>query len=936
MGSYFCLCMGVVSILQMAGCSGCIIKTDDSTRAEFTDMLTKESTELIRIGFVIPKESRPDFDAWDKYLMEEWQVVTKEFGQYILTSHPDIELFSLGYFTLGIKHLDIPLKSDPNDCLVNVTENQFKESIMNLLFSKLMTSENRSTSALADGVKLCYEEAIVDGKIVSFKVQCCRQPNSCEHIHTDWWQDFLFYLITIFNFIVFLWVANLVPDFLYRDKYGYLNFYYKLDNCSTFRVVDRSAADIETDAELEIEALQKPSSEHMTSLQDAVKGDKYSIKGIWFKAPENRLVTKSYLPIGLGIFLYQRLVQCTCYTYRGHATPPLKLRHITTMRDYADHGVSPDGTPEDFSVRICCDLPICNPENRLFKPRFPKWSTVLHVIMTTLSTFILAIPWIVIYVWDEHTTEGHRGDFAQERHLIYSPPFWAFNILRFVKVTVPGLSIACMIIYVLGVLIISIILQVDEEERIYVGVQIRSTLRNAKDRWDTGVIKSSRLLVTLFLPFKVLRNYGLIALLVWPFWIVLVCPFTVLVVILGNTPTVNIFLRLLIVFIKDIVKIFSSRQIRNNTSKSVQKCILYISLIFVLFIVHLLLFALVSLLVNIVAYTLVACLVTAKATMRYTAFAVLIILNARDCFLAVEQRYAVFNEKLQAEILSQTHDEIKKLAKRQKTVQINKAFKIQIQEPEEAPVCSPHTMWENMAISGKNKVLWHAKSVVQFLDNDDKVYLSEKFFFDACYMDYYGCPGDFSSSLFLALRQLFLITAFLAFVVFTLNAYGGLESNNASGLLVTLATGLLPLFIRRFFATPLPELSLDTTDFNFQNHLDRLIHNFFEYWEVVDLDVEKLEARTENIAADADTETKFWLKLGDHNSIQLGVDTKDMGDEHTEEVAEERIDEVNTDNIEMKVVGPDADEKADVKAGGVYGSLSLCLSLSLSLSLNIY
>ena len=910
MGSYFLLCVGMVSVLQMAWCSGCVIKTDDITRTKYTDLLAKETTELLRVGFAIPMENRPDFDAWDHYLMEEWQVVTKESGQYILTSHPDIELFSLGYFTLKIERLDIPLESEPSDCLQNVTENHFKDSIMNLLFSNLMSPENRSESALADGVKVCYEEPMIGGKTVSFNTECCSQPNACAHITTDWWQDFLFYLITVLHFIAFLWVTNLVPEFLYRDRYGYLNFYYKLENCSTFRVVDKSEADIKTDAELEIEAVQKRvSSEQMTILQDAVKGDQYSIKGIWFKAPENRLVTKSHLPIGLGIYLYQRLVQCACYTYRGHSTTPLKLRRIKTIKDYADHGDSAEGSQDGFTVRLCCDLPVCDPENRLFKPRFPKWSTVLHVIMTSLSALIFVIPWIVIYVWDEHTTEGKRGDFASERGLIYRPPFWAFNILRFVNVTVPGLSIACMIIYSLGGMIVLVILQLDQEEKMHLAFQLRSSLQKAKDRWDTGVIKWGRLLVTVFLPFKVLRNFGLIAFLLWPFWIILVCPVTIVIAILANTPTVNIFLRLLIVFIKDISNIFSSRQIRNNTLKSIEKCILYISLIFVLFIVHLLLFALVSLLVNIMAYTLVACLVTAQRTMRYTAFAILIIINARDCFLAVEQRYAVFNEKLQAEILSKTYDDIKKLAKREKNVQINKAFKIRTQEMEEAPACSPHTLWENMAISGKKKMLWNAKRVVQFLDNDDKVYLSEKFFFDACYMDYYGCPGVFSSSLFLALRQLFLITAFLAFVVFTLNAYGGLEENNASGLLATLASGLLPVFARRFFSNPHPELSLDTTDFNFQNQLDRLILKFSEYWDILDLDVEKLDTAADNVnaAADVDAETKFWLKLGDHNSIQLGVDTKDMSDQHVDEIKEESVDNVRTDNTEIVVVGSDGD-----------------------------
>lgn len=878
----------------------CIIRTkDDSTQSEFTDVLAKETVELLRINFIIDKKDRPDFDAWNKYLLNEWEVVTKDFGQYILTSHPDIELFSLGYFTLGIEHLDVPVESEPTGCLLNVTEEGFKNSILNLLFSNLKSSENQNASALAEGAKVCYEEAVVGGKFLGFKIQCCSQLGVCEYLSRDWWQDFLFYLIAVLNFIVFLYVANLVPEFLYKDKYGYINFYFKLDECSTFRVIDKSADDIETDAELEIEALQKP-REPMTSLQDAVKGDNYSIKGVWFKAPENRLVTKAYLPISLSMFLYQRLVQCTCYTYRGHATPPLKLKQLTSMRDFADHGSSLDDAQKDFSVRICCDLPICNPSNRAFKIHCPKWSTILRVFMTICSTSILAIPWIIIYVWDEYTIEGERGEFAQDRHLIYSPPFYAFNLLRFIKITAPGLSIACMVIYVICIAIVSLILQIDEDERIYVGILIRSALRNAKDRWDKGVIKSSRLLVTLFLPFKLLRNYGLIALLLWPFWIVLVCPFTVLIVLFLNTPTVNIFLRLLIVFIKDIVNIFRSRKIRSDTVKSVEKCVLYISLICVLLIVHLLVFALVSLIVNIVAYTLVAAIVTAKSTVRYTAFAVLIILNARDCFLGVEQRYAVFNEKLQAEILSQTQDKVKRLAKRQKDVQINKAFRINVVAEDEPECCDiSKSLWNNMAISEKSKVLWKAKSVIQFLDNDDKLYLSEKFFFDACYMDYYGCPGDFSSSLFLAVRQVFIITAFLAFVVFTLNAYGGLEANSSNGLLVTLATGLLPLFVRRFFSTPIPELSLDTTDYNFQNYLDRLILGFSEYWEVVDLDVEKLDTPTE-ASPNPDNETTFWLKLGSSNSVQLAVGVKEDGEP-------ERHGDVNGDEIEMVVV--DSSEK---------------------------
>ena len=872
----------------------CIIKTiDDSIKTEYNNLLTAGTTELLRINFILDQDNRPNINSWKMYRPEEWDIVTVISGQYILTSHPDIEFFSLGIITFGIEHLEIPIVSEPRPCLHNITESEFKVSILNLLFSGLNSSNNISASALADDVKICNEEATIKEKLVSFRTQCCSLPGNCFQIQADYWQDFLFYLVTILNFIVFLYVANLVPEYLYMDKYAYINFYYRFNKTSTFRVTDKTLDDIEAAAELEIDALQKPTScESMLSLCDTEKGETYNIKGIWFKAPKNRLVSKSYLPIGLFVFLYQRLFQCTCYTYRGHATPPLRLKRLTAVGDYPDQRSRSDDAQEDFSVRICCDLSICNPQNRVFKYQCPKWSTVLHVLMTICSAIILAIPWIIIYTIDEQTLEGKRGEYAQDRKLLYSPPFYAFNLLRFIKITVPGLSIACMIIYVICATIVSIILQIDEEERHYVGIQLRSTLRNAKDRWDKGVIKSSRLLVTLFFPFKVLRNYGLIALVLWPLWICLVCPFTVLIVLIGNTPTVNIFCRLCYVFIKDIVKIVRARQIRHNPMKSLQRLFLYISLICMLFIVHLLVFALVSMLVSIVCYILVAIIVTAKATVRYTAFAVLIILNARDLFLAVEQRYLVFNEKLQDTIMSHTHDEIKKLAKRQKDVQHNTAFKIEVESDEESGD-SRKCLWNNMAISEKNKILWNSQSIVQFLDNDDKVYLSEKFFFDACYMDYYGCPGDFSSNLLLAVRQVLIITAFLAFVVFTLNAYGGLEANSSSGLLVTLATGLLPLFVRRFFSVPIPELSLDTDDFNFQNKLDNLVYNYSEYWEVIDLDVEKVDTTTSN----PDKEKSFWLKLGTYNSVQLAVNVD-------ENAALERPANQNADDIEMVVVDP--------------------------------
>ena len=892
--------------------SECMIKPlNVDIQETLTDLLALDATELLRIDFVIDKSNKPDFDKWTSYLPDEWTIVTKDTGQYIITSPPDTEIFSLGIFSFVIKQIEVPIVSEPISCLRNMTEEEFKTSILNFVHSGLKSSENVTTSLLPENDEICFEKAVISGNKVSFRHQCCVQPGDCDVKGPDWWQDFLFYLIFALKIIVFLYAANLVPEYLYKDKYGSINFYCKLDKMASFRVVDKAEDTSEAVAEFTSgDAGSHPKPTSVVGIRDTSSGHNYGVRGVWFKVWENRLVSKAYLPVGLFIFLYQRLVQCTCYTYRGHSTPPLKLKQLTTMRDSGDLQGFLDLAQRDFSVRICCELPICNPQSRPFENRFPKWHTVLHVLMIICSSFIFAIPWLVIHLLDEETLEFRRAQFAHDRNVVYIPPFYAFNLLRYINITLTALFFTVMIIYIVCVSLVTVILKIDTEEMAYLGRKIRATLRNAKERWEKGAMKSSRFIVTLFLPFKLFRNYGLLAMLLWPFWIVVILPIAVLVVVIGNAPTVNVFFRLFILFLKDIVKIFSTKLIRDDFRKATEKLVIYISLIVVLFILQFFLFALVSLVVNVVAYTFVAVIVTAQQTVRYTAFAVLVIVNARDCFTGVKQRYAVFHEKIQATVLAHTHEKVKKLARRQKSDQVNTAFKIKV-ESDDGGECLNPCFWQNLAISEKNKILWNARNVVQFLDNDDKVYLSERFFFDACYMDYHGCPGDFASNLYMAMRQVFIITAFLAFVVFTLNAYGGIEANNASGLLVTLATGLLPLFVRRFFSKPIPELSLDTDDFHFQNYLDSLICGFSEYWEVIDFDVEKLDKNVE-MASNPVTETAFWLRLGPSEAIQVAVRA-----EEGECIKEESDVTVDSMDIEMRIVDPSRQEDADEVLGSV-------------------
>ena len=886
------------------------VKNEVAMQQKFMEHIKSASTKVLSITLVFDNE--PNSTGWKMYRPESWEVATGVSGYSLLMAHPDIGFFSLGFFNLGIVRWQVPITSEPSNCLKNITEDDFTKSITNLLSSGFKTKVIQNMTELPSEALICRELAIVRGKTVVFEFACCKGNGYCPDNEPDFWQKALFYSMMVLGIIAFLYVANLVPEYLYRDKYGYKIFYHDLDDVAEFKVLDNTSDKIPTDAELETEALHatKKGSKCMSSLDNLVRGDNYKVKGVWFRVPNVRVVSKSYLPIGLFIYLYQRLIRCTCNTYRGHATPSLRVRQLSSLGDQADgKSLAKSNESKDFNIGICCDLPVCNPdpEKRLIRVRSPSWNMILQIFTAVLSSTIFAIPWILIYSVDDDLIEGKRGNYAYEKGLIYRPPPYAFNLLRFVKSTVPGLSIACIIIYVICIIVICIILTYDRTEREYVGKRIRSTLRDAKDRWDKGVINSSNLYVTLFLPFKILRNYGLLALLLWPLWIVTVCPFSIFVVILGNTPTVNIFFRLLKLFMIDIVYIFKTKQIRINTLSSVVRCILYGSLILVLIIVHFLTLVLLALLVNVIGYTLAGIIVTANETFRYTTFSLLIILNAYDVFQNVEKRYLVFNEKIQAAIITKTKERIKKIAKSKAESQPNIALKVKIDTDEEMEQ-ELDLLWENMAISDKNKILFNARSVIQFLDKDDEVFLSEKFFFEACYMNYYGCPGDFSTSLIDATRRVLIIIIFLVFVLFTLNAFGGLAAFSASGLLITLSWGLLPLLINRFFTNPMPELSLDTDDFNFQNKLDSLIYEFAEYWEVVDLDVEKLED-----LSDEKNELKrsqFWLRLNDSNAVQISVPMVGISEPFVDpepELDAQPLNETRPDDIEMKMLDINAD-----------------------------
>ena len=636
--SFRCVLYAVVYILLLSEirCE-CELKVmDQNVQKNYLRYLKSESTQILNVNLLFDAQNKPNSSTWRTYDPSKWEIALSISGRSILTSHPDIGFYSLGLLTLNTDRLQIPITSEPDTCLNDMSEDNFTISVFNLLSSGLKSSIDINETELSDDVLVCREHAIRRGKTVYFMEVCCHGTSACDNVRPDVWQLILNYSIMIIGFIVFLYIENFIPAYFYKDRLGYRNFYHELGISSEFKVTDNTTDTSIADAELETEDFERPStlcSSCLSQLQDLTKGNVYRVRGLWLKTPDILLVSRSYLPIDVFLFLYRRLVRCYCYTYRGYSTPSLKISQLHTT------------DTNDFNVRICCELPICNSGRIFSKFRLPSWSSLLQIIMAFTASMVFTIPWILIYFFDHDLPEGRRAHYAYKEGLVYLEPLYAFNWLRFVKIASSGLSLGIIFLYGICLLLVLVIITYDVKDRDYIGKQIRSILREAGNRWDKGRFTSSRMYSFLFLPFNFFRNNGLLALLLWPCWLITACPLTLMVVIVGNTPTVYCFVKLLFTLMKDISNIFRKKKMYTSKRKSFQRCVVFVSLIYVLCIVHLLVFSLVSLVVHIIAFTLAGVIVTADETFHYTSLALLIILNARECFQSVKHRYVIFHQK---------------------------------------------------------------------------------------------------------------------------------------------------------------------------------------------------------------------------------------------------------------------------------------------------
>ena len=866
----------------------CVLKVKEKKiQKKFMEYVSSKSTKLLSVTFVFENDNKPNSTAWNTSEPDRWEIATDRHGRYILTSHPDINIFSFGLLKSEMKQLNISVTSEPYLCLNNISEEFFTTSAFNFLVSGLDSSESRNKSVLTDEAFVCHEEThILNGEIHHFHQVCCKFEFDCENIDSNKWQKMLFLSTFVLGIIAFLYAPNIVPGYLYRDRFGSRNFYYEIEDsmCADFKrnggsLPNASSENIEigssagNDRHENETLLETPRVDDVGAADSSIDDQIYRVKGLWVKVQDMHLVSNSYLPIGLFEFLYRRLVRCSCSTYKGRAShsEPVDMKKIISStnssqtrsvssisqssqernsntinsltihenyREENSRDLPVCETRNDFSVKHCCDLPVCS----MCCPTILTWKKLLQGLAIFLSSVILILPFVLIYLLINDDSEGRRDHYVFAKGFRHEERFFTHNIIILLRVHNPWVGGCFLIAYGICIILIGILVVRDPNEQQDIVKTLRLMLQNSENRFNKGLMRSRNLYASLFLPFHFtsMYKYGIFALILWFLWVFLIFPLNVVILIFFNTPTVTI--------VREIIY-FCGKKIKNECCNVCEigklRIVLYALILIVIHVFAFLAYTVISLLVCMFVYTSVAVFVTAQDTFRYTLLFLLILLNAYDCFRSVTNRYTVFHDKIRVALINKYEDKLQMFANEIKTENSNaekhhknnRAIKVEHQSGLSGNVIS--SLWENMAETThddrKNKKYFSARSVLLFLDENNKIFLSEKFFFRACYLDYDGCPGIFATSLLYALRRVFLIFMLLGFILLALNSFGGLAVSNTNGLLLTLSYGLLPFIINRFLSST-PELALDTKDFNFQDKLDGLIKNFTEYWEITNID----------------------------------------------------------------------------------------------------
>lgn len=816
---------------------GCRLFPNSKTTIIKVRNALKTGTKLIKFELKLDrgqdKIPKPQSKAYKPF---SWVRATSIQGTRLLLLPPYYDVLSLHTLEYGVKTIDVNVKEHPDHCLHQLSDNESEELIRNLVMNGFQNETSRSEPSVGPSERVCTMHIHNNEGTAEMLFWCCQRSEelqtTCQYLTPDTPMYVLFIAIIVLKVLVALYSPRFVPDSLYRLRNVAVPFVHKMqDGDMQIRtVVTQHPSKYSNVANIfKLSRFQgMPYFSAKLSELDVDEPYTLNLNHVTLRVKHNRLLPEDFAPVGLFNMIYDVFFSC-------------KLRQRT-------------------SVKACCQTRCCKCKNCY-------WYMFLKALMKIMIVFLLVTPWLLrLYVYYNHERleYSQREDVANARDLnIYYPG----NMTIYLTPTHP----IFLSVYVIIIIDVILYLFLSVSRKRYNDI-FKVVIRKCfNDMRETDMANNIGWIIKNAI--KPCTKYGFTGLFIG----VALLPFVFVVSIIyfafHTVPTINIILRLtahLIVFIcpknccsrwvpfrwfsrilKDSEKtlemdIYTSDEhdkieksedakfLKSPSQRLLQLLIIVFSLASftsVLFVF----FELLSIVVELVLFTLMGLILNASKLMVYFSFVFLLVVYGQDCFGSVRKKFLEFNKVMNKVIFDLGKIEAKQVINKRE-MQKNEVFRVKTEtdcgsKNEDMPRKPVQLV---KTIRGFPR--WDVQGLLLFINSNDVPMIPKHFFFQACKMVYYSAPGDLLLSYLRATAEFAAILCFLMFVFIIVLAFGeSYEISATNQMLATTAGGILPFIMKNIvFRTRVPP-SIDTTSIHFQINLAELINKYTEAWPIYDI-----------------------------------------------------------------------------------------------------
>ncbi|KAL3853805.1 hypothetical protein ACJMK2_017314 [Sinanodonta woodiana] len=800
------------------------ITESDDLPAEI-DSQMEENTKVLffRIHFPGWSGNILGFEQGNIYKPTHWVRVRGRLGKGLLLLRHNYEILSLSTLSLNTHKMDISLNQSSPNCIEKMDVSTFEIVLRELLLNNLKKTEA--------GDNICNIHIADDNGVAEFVYKCCHRVQDgtiqCEDLTKDIWLDVLFTIIFLLKLYVILASARYIPDSWYRVKHVVSTYNHRLGNKPlSLNVRITKTPDLYRNAKVKTDISRfKYMTQFIRTLQD-LKPDvpcNLNIPEIKMKVKEQRMVTEDNVPVGLLKSLYDSFARC-------------KIR-------------------ERPAVSKCCYADTCP---QYHKSRRIPWHRFLSKLMMFIMMLILAMPWILrvyLYYQYEHEEISAQKDVASQRGL-------SFPFQGSVTLYLTPSHILFIVIYVMlsvEYVLYGIVKKSIQQKFMLV---VRKCFRDMREGNIADVFRWS--VSTLLKPCTSCGVVGIfLGIIMW----IVALPYVMVILSFYLFPTINLTIRMFVQFIEYLLP--RSTKLRNSPfcrkmykcwknfiprgktsipesavvvtsernkqesmtmqSRCLQLLVILVCLISLYFFIFLLI-EIVSFFVEIAVYTSVGIILNAETCLTYLSFIFILAGYANSCFSHVVDRYLSFNKALTTFLLELSKENLEEATYLPGDQHRNLAFRVKTEDIQalEGPVSLDETE--------PGQLRWRVSRLVLFLGKNDMPFLPRKFFFDACKMPHYACPGELLLNYLRACGEFSMIVVFLLFVLVIVLAFSETYHLSASNqLLAALAGGFLPwIFMNVVFRTHASP-PLDTSNKNFKICFSELLDKYEQNWPIDDI-----------------------------------------------------------------------------------------------------